>query len=96
MAKRKGGFRRKTRGKLKKNVRTRGKISIRRYTQSLAKGDHVTFNGEPAVQKGMYFPRFHGRTGVVTGTQGACYTVSFRDGKKGKTIIAHPVHLRKV
>lgn len=96
MAKRIGGTRRKTRDKLKKRVQTRGKISIREYMQQFKIGERVALTAEPAVQNGMYFPRFHGRTGVVTGTQGACYTIAFRDGGKAKTVIAHPVHLRKV
>ena len=96
MAKRIGGARRKTRHKLKKRVQARGKISIRKYMQPFKTGERVALAAESAVQKGMYFPRFHGRTGVVTGMQGECYTIAFRDGGKEKTVIAHPVHLRKV
>lgn len=96
MSKRIGGFRRKTRDKLKKSPRTKGKISIRNYLQQFKVGDHVNLNAEPAVQTGMYHPRFHGRTAIVIGKQGKCYKVQIEDGSLQKTLIVHPVHLRGV
>ena len=91
-----GGFRRKTRHKLQKAPRTKGKISIRRYLQEFKVGDHVNLSAEPAVQTGMYLPRFHGRTALVIGKQGDCYKVQIEDGSLQKTFIVHPVHLRGV
>ncbi len=91
-----GGFRRKTRHKLQKNVRARGKISLTKYLQELKIGDRVLLKAEPAVQGGMYFPRFHGKTGIVTGKMGRCYEVEIKDRKKEKTLTIHPVHLRKI
>lgn len=96
MAKRVGGFRRKTRNKLKKHVRDSGKIPIRKFFQDFKSGDDVLLKAEPAVQSGMYFPRFHGKTGVVQGKRGRCYEVRIKDGNKKKSLIVHPVHLRKV
>lgn len=95
MVQRKGGFRRKTRHKLKKNVRAKGKISIRRYSQVFNNGDRVILKAEPAVQKGMYFPRFHGKAGVINGKRGKCYEVLIKDGGKKKTLVIHPIHLKK-
>ena len=95
MATRRGGFRRKTRSKLRKQVKTRGKISIRKYFQGFKAGERVVLAAEPAVQKGMYFPRFHGRSGIILKKQGNCYAVSFKDGNKEKVVITHPVHLKK-
>lgn len=91
-----GGFRRKTRNKLKKNVRQKGKINIRKYFQKFKKGDKVVFKAEPAIQKGMYHPRFHGKVGVVTGKTGNCYDVKIKDGKKVKLFKVHPIHLKMV
>ncbi len=96
MVKRIGGFRRKTRHKLKKNYRRRGKISLSKYFQKFNTGDKVVLSAEPAVQKGMYFPRFHGMMGVIKANAGGCYQVSIKDGKKEKTLIVHPVHLKGV
>jgi len=91
-----GGTRRKTRNKLKKNIRAKGKIAIRRYFQSFDEGERVYFVAEPAVQGGMYHPKFHGKSGVVTKKQGSNYYVKIMDGNKEKSILIHPIHLKKV
>jgi len=70
--------------------------SIEQYFQEFKEGTNVCLKAEPAVQKGMYFPRFHGKTGKIVKKDGGCYKVSFKDGKKQKIVIAHPVHLKKV
>lgn len=93
MAKRTGSFRRKTRYKLKKNIKERGKISIRKYLQEFKLGEKVVLKAEPAVQKGMYFPRFHGKIGVIKGKQGNCYKILIKDKNARKIQIVHPVHL---
>ena len=95
MVKRIGGLRRKTRYKLKKSNRTKGKIGITRYFQVFGIGDRVYLGAEPAVQKGMYYPRFIGKTGIVRGKRGNCYEVSINDIGKEKTLIIHPVHLKR-
>lgn len=96
MAQRSGGFRRKTRSKLRKSKSDRGKISIARFVQRFNVGDRVCLKAEPAVQKGMYFPRYHGKSGIVSGKQGNCYYVKIKDGNREKTLLTHPVHLKKL
>lgn len=95
MVKRVGGFRRKTRHKLSKSFREKGKISLTNYFQTLKKGDKVSLLAEPAIHTGMYFPRFHGKLGIIKRPKGSCYEVDIKDGNKNKTIIVHPVHMRK-
>ncbi len=95
MAKRIGGLRRKTRYKFKKERRAKGKISLTRYFQSFKEGDKVFLDVEPAVQKGMYYPRFMGRTGTIKGKRGECYEIYVNDFGKEKTLVVHPVHLKK-
>jgi ribosomal protein L21E len=95
MVQRIGKFRRKTRSKLKKNIKDRGKISIANYLQKFKLEEKVLLKAEPAIQKGMYFPRFHGKIGIVKGQQGNCYKVEIKDFKKPKVILIHPIHLRK-
>ena len=90
-----GGFRRKTRRKLSKGIRQKGKISIRRFFQKLDDGDRVYLVGEPAYQKGFYHPRFHGKAGIISGKQGTNYFVKIKDGNKMKKLIVHPLHLKK-
>ena len=95
MVKRIGGIRRKTRYKFRKEKRSKGKISFTRYLQSFNAGDKVYLGVESAVQKGMYYPRFMGKAGIVKGKRGKCYEVVIDDFGKEKTLIIHPVHLRK-
>lgn len=95
MVQRIGGFRRKTRHKLKKNVKNKGKISIKNYYQTFEEGDKVHLVAEPAVQDGMFFPRFQGKSGIVKNLRGKCYVVQIKDGNKKKEVIVHPIHLRR-
>ena len=95
MVKRIGGFRRKSRYKFRKEKRQRGKVSITRYFQSFNAGDRIYLSVEPAVQKGMYYPRFMGKTGIVKGKRGRCYEITINDLGKEKTLIVHPVHLKR-
>lgn len=94
--KRVGGFRRKSRNKLRKNVNDKGKVSIKNFIQSFNIKDKVSLVAEPAYQKAMYHPRFHSKTGVITGKQGKCYYVTINDGNKPKKLIVHPIHLKRV
>ena len=95
MTKRIGGFRRKTRSKLSKTPRSRGKISLTRYLQDFKLNEKVVLDAEPSFQKGMYYPRFHGKAATVTGKQGDCYVVKIKDGNKDKSLIIHPIHLKR-
>ncbi len=95
MAKRIGGLRRKTRYRFSKERNAKGKISTTNYFQLFSSGDRVFCSVEPAVQKGMYHPRFMGRSGIVKGKRGRCYEVEINDLGKHKTLIVHPVHLKK-
>ncbi|MBU0535995.1 MAG: 50S ribosomal protein L21e [Nanoarchaeota archaeon] len=94
--KKKGGFRRGTRSKLRKGFRQKGKVSITRFFQEFKEGERVLLKAEPSVHGGMYFPRFHGRSGTIQGKKGRCYEVLIKDIKKDKVITIHPVHLRRL
>ena len=89
-----GGARRKTRGIMRKQHGTKGKISLRRYLQEFSAGDKVALTIEPAVAQGVFHRRFYGKIGVVDRKQGNCYVVKVRDGKAMKEVIAHPSHLK--
>jgi len=91
--KRVGGLRRKTRGKFRKSIKEKGFLPITRFLQEFKENDIVTLKAFSSYQKGMYHPRFHGRTGKIVGKQGKCYYVELNDGKKSKRILVHPVHL---
>ena len=94
--KRIGGNRRKTRHKMSKNVRNKGKISLNNYLQEFKIGDNVCLVAEPAVQKGMYYPRFYGKAGKVLAKRGNCYEVKITDVTMEQIVIVHPVHLKRL
>ncbi|HIH31132.1 TPA: 50S ribosomal protein L21e [Candidatus Woesearchaeota archaeon] len=96
MTTRMDGFRKRTRRKFKKNQSDKGKLSIRSYLQKLNTGDKVALIVEPAYQRGMYRPKFLGKVGIITGVKGQCYQVEISDFSKKKTLIVHPIHLKKL
>jgi len=81
---------------MKKPLKRRGKISISRYFAQFKEGDRVQLLAEPAVQKGIYFRRFHRKAGVVLKKDGRCYLVQIKDQNKIKKVIVHPVHLKRM
>jgi large subunit ribosomal protein L21e len=91
--KRIGGYRRRSRYKLSKGVREKGKIKITRYFQEFEMGEEVKLSLEPAIHKGIFHPRFNGKRGLVTTKNGNCYGVMITDISKPKLVIVHPVHL---
>jgi large subunit ribosomal protein L21e len=93
--KRIGGFRRKSRYKLKKEVRSRGKLNLTNYFQAFKPGEKVYLTADSSVHKGVYNLRFFGKTGVIKSQIGKCYEVSIKDHKKEKTLIVHPIHMKK-
>ena len=94
MVKRIGGFRRKTRHKLGKSSRERGKISLTRFLQTFKEGDMVQLGAEPAYHKGMYCMRYYGKVGFIKKKVGRCYNVEINDRGLKKLLIIHPVHIR--
>ena len=96
MVQRIGGFRRKTRSKLKKPEGEKGKVAISRFFNTFEEGESVVLKIEPSVHAGMPYPRFQGKSGVVVGKQGECIKVLIKDGSMEKMIISHPVHLLKI
>jgi len=96
MVKRLGTKQRKTRHKFLRYYREKGKISLSRYFQEFAQGDKVNLKINSAVQKGRFFPRFHGFTGTISGPKkGVCYEVTIKDGQKTKMLYVHPIHMQK-
>ncbi len=96
MVKRAKGPRQKTRKKLRKSPRSRGKISVTRFLQEFKEGEKVLIDPEPSFQKNLPFRRFIGKVGTVVGRRGKAYIVEFKDGRKVKNLICLPVHLRRL
>jgi large subunit ribosomal protein L21e len=96
MVKRVGSSRRKTRKLYAVPKKMKGKLAVSGFVKKLEIGDNVVLKGQPSVIKGMYFRRFHGRMGRITGKQGTCYFVQIQDGGQEKQLLVSAVHLRKV
>ena len=95
MTTRMDGFRKRTRSKFKKDRAQKSKISIKNFLQKFEIGETVTLGVEPAYQKGMYRPKFMGKTGTIVRKKGTCYEVKINDLGKSKVLVVHPVHLVK-
>jgi large subunit ribosomal protein L21e len=96
LVKRSKGIRSKSRQILRKRPRDKGIKSITHSLQEFVEGEYVNIVIDPSVQKGMPHIRFHGYTGTVEGRQGDSYLIGINDGKKHKTLIIRPDHLRRV
>ncbi len=96
MTKRQGGSRRKTRHKLQKRKRDRGKVTVTRMLQEFKIGDRVRILQEPAVQKGMPSAHFKNLVGKVVKKQGKSYLIEVKDFKMLKKVISSGVHLKRV
>src|SRR3972149_6794319 len=96
MVQRAGSFRSRTRHKLSKSKRDRGKVPVTLILQKFNVGDKVVIKQEPAIHNGMPHPRFKGAGGIVMGKQGSAYVVQVRDKDARKLLIAAPVHLLRV
>ena len=96
MGKRLGGSRRKTRRKLKKYYRQKGKISLQKYFQPFQIGDKVFIMPEAAQPKNLPHRRYFNKVAVVEKKQGRSYLVGLNVGKHHKQILIHPIHLKKL
>jgi large subunit ribosomal protein L21e len=88
-------LRRRTRYKLKKPTSEKGKISIRAYLAEYKPGDKVILKTEPSIHGGIFHPKFEGKVGVIGGKAGDCYKVAIKDFTKAKTLLVHPIHLKR-
>lgn len=95
MVQRIGGVRRKTRYKLKKSRKLKGKLSLGKYLEEYKPGDKVMLRADPIVQEGMFHPKFIGKTGTISKKTGSCYEIIIKDFRKEKKLIVHPVHMKR-
>jgi large subunit ribosomal protein L21e len=86
-------MRKKSRDKLSRTVRTRGKSSVVKAIQEFDAGAKVHVIIDPSIHKGMPHPRFHGKTGEVIGKRGRAFVLKVTDGDATKTLITLPEHL---
>jgi ribosomal protein L21E len=95
MVKRLDGARKRSRHKMRKTLRRKGKTSLTAYFQEFKPGEMATLKAEPAYHKGLYPLKLHGKTGIIRNRVGRCYEVIVDDGKQ-KTLLVHPAHLKRM
>jgi len=96
MPNRKGGPQRKTRHILKKNIRARGKLTIRAIFQTFKEGDKVQLVVNSAEQKGQFPLRYHGSKGEIVKKQGRAYQVRIKNINKYKSFIVDTIHIKRL
>lgn len=90
------GKRSKTRKKLRKSIKERGKSPAEKTIQDFSVGTKVSIKINPSVMEGQPHPRFYGETGTISGKQGRAYVVNVKKGSKNKKVISRPEHLERV
>jgi large subunit ribosomal protein L21e len=95
MVRRSKGTRSKTRKILSKKPKEKGLPPVTRVLQTFEEGEKANIIIDPSVHSGQPHRRFYGLTGIIIGKQGKAYKVEVRAGKKMKTVIVGPEHLRK-
>lgn len=78
-----------------KKIRERGKLSLSSYFKKIEDGASVALVTDAGVQSN-YLARLKGKSGKVVGSRGQSKVVEIKDGNKMKTLIVHPVHLKKL
>ena len=78
-----------------KKVREKGKLKLSSYFKKIEDGASVALVTDAGVRC-SYPSRMKGMSGKVSGSQGRYKLVEIKDGNKAKTLIVHPVHLRKL
>ena len=90
------GLRSKSRNKLTKSPRERGRPPVTHSLRDFPEGSRVAIKINPSILKGMPHIRFQGFTGVVEGKQGNAFRVIIHDGDKRKELVVRPEHLKTV
>jgi large subunit ribosomal protein L21e len=95
MVKRSKGIRSKSRQILRIRPRDRGFTSITKSLRQFETGESVNIVIDPSIHKGMPHIRFQGYSGKIAAKQGNSYVVKLNIGKKEKTLVVRPEHLRR-
>ena len=78
-----------------KRIREKGKLRLSSYFKKIEDGTSVGLVTDAGVRAS--FPkRLKGMSGKVVGSRGKFKLLEIKDGNKLKTLIVHPVHLKKL
>lgn len=88
------GFRRGAKHILRKKPRERGLQPIGALLREYNQGDKVAIKIDSSIHKGMPHPRYQGKIGVISEKRGRAYVINLMEGKKVRTLIARPEHIK--
>jgi len=78
-----------------KRIRAKGKITLSKYFKNFSEGANVAIVPDAAIRSS--FPkRLKGLSGKVVASRGKFKLVEVKEGKKLKTFIIHPIHLKRL
>ncbi|MHA2091652.1 MAG: 50S ribosomal protein L21e [Candidatus Kariarchaeaceae archaeon] len=89
------GYNNRTRRLFRRTSRKKGLKSLRYLLEPVEVGQKVDILLNSSIQKGRPHRRYNGTTGPVIRKQGQSYVISIKKGRKLKTIVSRPEHLRK-
>ena len=92
MVKRPRGYLSKATRKLK----AKRKLTVADHLRQFEVGQKVIIEPKPYYKSALPHMRYRGRSGIIKEKRGSCYLVEVKDGGKVKTLICHPVHIKKV
>ena len=84
------------RAKQRDTMKRRERTTVKKMLADIEDGQTVQININSRIHEGIPFRRFQGKTGRVSGKRGRSYIVDLKDGKKAKTLIVHPAHLKEL
>ncbi|MEW5937788.1 MAG: 50S ribosomal protein L21e [Candidatus Thermoplasmatota archaeon] len=96
MVKSSKGIRKRTRGIMRRPPRERGLSTITRDLAEYDIGSKAVIIIDPSIHGGQPHVRFHGKTGTVAGRQGRAYLIEVRMGKRRKSVLVSPAHMRRI
>lgn len=91
------GLHKRSRKRLKLDVKERGKVNIKKALQSFEVGEKVVVDPDSRVQKNLPQRSFFGSVGIIIQKKGNAYTIEVRQqGKRPKRIDLLPVHIKRL
>ncbi|EEZ92788.1 MAG: Ribosomal protein L21e [Candidatus Parvarchaeum acidiphilum ARMAN-4] len=91
------GLHRRSRKRLKLDIKERGKVNIKKALQSFEVGDKVIIDPDSRIQRNLPQRSFFGSVGKIIEKKGKAYTVEVKQqGKSLKRIDLLPVHIKRL
>jgi large subunit ribosomal protein L21e len=78
-----------------KQIREKGKLKLSSYFKKIDDGTRVALVADAGIRT-SFSKRLQGVSGKVITSRGKFKEVEIKDGNKLKTLVVHPIHLKKL